>query len=1353
MHLRRYAPSYPGATPVPMADPTEPEPIVNTNTGGVKYVDFDPVVQTVTPAPAPAPVTTIYNTIEVTSFPSNHVFPTTYETPAPLDTTFNNGLLAPPAFQNEEETYYVPAGEVSGGGTDASQWAVYRAVQAVDMSANDINNIDTIRGISETTPIIVASPLQIIDISSNLPELIGHSISTITNTIADGDAIGLDIASIGATEVNGSAVGLAIASSYANNTGGIARGIYIQDIQAPTTIGIDLAGGNTGTTARGIYEHHTSANVINTFMHNVGIGKDPSGVALDVSGNANITGTLDMVGNNIIKVNNISAIDASGVNAGINIQAPYQNGLSDPGLTIEGADNRTDISNNAFNVVIKKNIRSGTNDEGITQLNFYGKVSTGADAQYGFINQTATNSTAGAATGQMIFRTRRNNLQETYLVLDGSNNVVDVGTHKIVNVVAPTANTDAANKAYVDSASTGGGSAWSSYPATQTVDISGYTLDNVTTIASLDASGSQIIFDTPAILGTGVSPVANLLVLGGANRTDISNAGVNITTRKVISGGGNGETIGQYNFSGLTSTGVTRIYGQLVTQADSILNGSEQSRVSLFARRLGGNVPFVVCDGSNNTVIMERGITLGGTGDRGIEECGFIGNTGSIDISAVGVSSDITISAGDDITIAANDVFSMTTGGTMSLTGSDLNLNCTGALSVLNINSVLGTLLASVGAIDITAGGTTAINSTGNVTIGSLGTTSIENFNLNNSVLTKVAATPNLELNDIGTLNSTTEGSLIDSKATLQVSLTTSTGAAVGFQAQGVSSSADDAAGLLASNVTTSFTGGNAYGVFVTNAIATDGAATGIKVEEITGTNAGTGIEIAGNIVGTTKRGFYEHSAGAGIMNTFMNPVGIGHDPSGVFALDVSGQTNIIAAVGGRANPTLSLTSTSAAAPGAYLQFYHNSATPDVGDRAGVMDFYGNNASAIKKEYARIRTLQDGNVNGAEKGTIEMSVVTNGSMTTYFDVDGSNNGVVINPDKAVVGSFKMYDSVGVATNNTLINADAIAGNVMLKNYPQQYVYDIAGSYTLTMPTGFNVMRVLMFGAGGGGGSGRKGAVGTACAGGGGGGGGNGGELWFSRRELFPDTSGSMTFYVFVGAGGAGGAAVTADDTNGNNGAAGGATSMNLVNSFFVSMLYYQMSGGNGGSGGTATTGTGGGGASFSGSGNVGSSGRGGGTSTITGQPDRVLSGVGYCGTMFNSTGGSGAGGGMSAANVAFPGGIFVSPAGQKWNGLGANVSKNGAASAVGNGGNGSVVTFDAVPNAAVKPFSGGCDMAAGGGASSAVNFSGGAGGEIPAGTAGGRGSGGGGGGAARNGTGTSGKGGKGADGLVYVTFW
>ena len=375
---------------------------------------------------------------------------------------------------------------------------------------------------------------------------------------------------------------------------------------------------------------------------------------------------------------------------------------------------------------------------------------------------------------------------------------IDMSNNKITNLATPTDPTDAATKAYVD-ASGGSASNWATFPAVQNVDISGFTLDNVATIDTQDASGSQLIINAPATLMIGTAGVANLVLAGGANRTDISNAGVTVTSRKVISGGGNGETIGQYNFSGLTDTSASRVFGQVAVYADAIASGGENGRMALGVRRLGGFVPFVVCDGSNNTVTMERGITLGGVADRGIEECAFIGNTGSIDISATGVGSDITIRAPDEITITAGDILTlratgvidisgnaninMTTdnninitstandillsasSGEISVIGDDVNIESTGITSVLNINSLFGTLITSVGAIDITAGGTTAINSTGNVSIGSLGTTSIENFNLNNSVLTKVGATADLQLNNIATI--TNNVAQIDISSTL----------------------------------------------------------------------------------------------------------------------------------------------------------------------------------------------------------------------------------------------------------------------------------------------------------------------------------------------------------------------------------------------------------------------------------------------------------------------------------------------------------------------------------------------------------------------------------------------------------
>jgi len=337
-----------------------------------------------------------------------------------------------------------------------------------------------------------------------------------------------------------------------------------------------------------------------------------------------------------------------------------------------------------------------------------------------------------------------------------------------------------------------------------------------------------------------------------------------------------------------------------------------------------------------------------------------------------------------------------------------------------------------------------------------------------------------------------------------------------------------------------------------------------------------------------------------------------------------------------------------------------------------------------------------------------------------------------------------------------MNADCSNANVMFKNYPQRYVYDISGIYTLTMPAGFNVLRMLAYGAGGGGGSGRLAA--SSCFGGGAGGGGNGVELWFDRRELFPDASGSVTFSIKVGQGGDGGAEVTSSPNNGNNGAAGGLTEVRINSSTGYS-LFYQLTGGNGGSGGTNAAGTGGAGATYS-AGLFGSTGRSGASSSITDSPSRNLATTTFLGTIYTATGGSGAGGGVnSAGTTAYAGGIYVSPAGQKFFNA-QNVNTGGVAGNAANTINataGSITTFTAGglgTDPAVRPLTGQGDLYGGGGGSaSGTPFStgGGDGGGSTAGVAGSRGSGGGGGGGAV--TVRSGAGGRGSDGFVYLTFW
>jgi hypothetical protein len=420
----------------------------------------------------------------------------------------------------------------------------------------------------------------------------------------------------------------------------------------------------------------------------------------------------------------------------------------------------------------KEAFYTGAGEQELANINFIGLNDVGEEEFYASINTFVPDNTKFAGDARMTFNIDVNGVVKNMLELDGSNNkilagaVIDMSGRKITNLATPTDGTDAANKDYVDAIALADASLWATFPAIQAVDMSGNKLDNVATIDSQDISDSNIIINTPAVLSSGVGGIANLLIIGGADRTDISNAGVSINTRKAISGGGNGETIGQYSAVGLTSTGVQRIFGQIATTADSIANGNEMGKMSLFTRRGGGFVPYIVIDGSNNTVTMERGITLGATADRGIEACAFIGNTGLIDISSSGISADIklrssgdiTLSTGDDIFLTSADDINLTATGEVNIEGNDVNLDCTGLLSVLNITSAFGTLIAAGGAVDITAGGTTAINSTGNVTIGSLGTTSIENFNLSDSVLTKVSATADLELNDIAEINNSGGG-------------------------------------------------------------------------------------------------------------------------------------------------------------------------------------------------------------------------------------------------------------------------------------------------------------------------------------------------------------------------------------------------------------------------------------------------------------------------------------------------------------------------------------------------------------------------------------------------------------------
>lgn len=129
----------------------------------------------------------------------------------------------------------------------------------------------------------------------------------------------------------------------------------------------------------------------------------------------------------------------------------------------------------------------------------------------------------------------------------------------------------------------------------------------------------------------------------------------------------------------------------------------------------------------------------------------------------------------------------------------------------------------------------------------------------------------------------------------------------------------------------------------------------------------------------------------------------------------------------------------------------------------------------------------------------------------------------------------------------------------------QEIYEAAGTYTLTPPTGATAYFFEIVGGGAGGGSGRRGASLTTRWGGGGGGAGGFVSGVVRIDPFYP------TVKVTVGAGGDGGAAVTADNTNGNNGVAGSQSSVGDP-----TFTTFVAPGGFEGAGGTATSGHGGG---------------------------------------------------------------------------------------------------------------------------------------------------------------------------------
>ncbi|WP_370290225.1 glycine-rich domain-containing protein [Nocardioides sp.] len=170
--------------------------------------------------------------------------------------------------------------------------------------------------------------------------------------------------------------------------------------------------------------------------------------------------------------------------------------------------------------------------------------------------------------------------------------------------------------------------------------------------------------------------------------------------------------------------------------------------------------------------------------------------------------------------------------------------------------------------------------------------------------------------------------------------------------------------------------------------------------------------------------------------------------------------------------------------------------------------------------------------------------------------------------------------------------------------------------TWDKPVGLKCVEVIVIAGGGGGGSGRRGAAGTNRYGGGGGQGGG-----FSRA-MIPAALLANSEPITIGNGGAGGAAVTTDDTSGAAGTIGGS-------SVFGDPARGGVAAWRGGSGAGGTTVSGNGPAASGGGGATG------GSSSNTAAASDGASAV----TLAAGAGGGGGGGAISAADVAYSGGL------------------------------------------------------------------------------------------------------------------
>lgn len=1202
----------------------------------------------------------------------------------------------------------------------------------INMNNNNITNLDTITP-GTTSQVVVSSSIA----SSTTPLL------TLQTTNPNANTVALGLYKNSASPATGDVAGTVVyqannASATKVNYGAIA-----------SIVGSTTAGAETGT----IRFQTVKAGALNTVMEMDGVN-DLIEVYDKIDMNANIMSNVAI--ENCTTITNASSAGLTVQNQGVGAGAP----------TIRAKAVTTDTANPMY-ITISKDLNgvAPIANEQIANIVVGADSSTGAGATMSQIRTICQDPTNGAVDAKLAFDVAVNNTLTNYIELDGANEYIQIWKKMNLN----------------------------------NIDIINAREINAQDVSAPTSSG--LLVTAPKSLGS-VEPA--MVLYAGLDRTDISSSGVNFTLRKQITNNAV-ETLGQINFVGLDSTANIYQAGFLGVSSDNNTAGATDARMYFYVDKAGANTAFLSLDASNNYINAHTHRIVNVVDPINAQDVAtkayVDGSSGSATLATVLTNGN---SAGtNSINMNGNDISNVNditnASGEMNISANDLNLSATGALSVLNIGAVAGITLTSAGACAVNAVGAVQIGTAGLISIGSSAdNTEIEKVKFSENAISKVTGASdltianvatitnasatmdisatqvnvetvsfidntiakksggaNLIINDIAEFNTSTPGSLIASKAGINIDTLTGLTDFAGFSAQNLTASTGDVAGVYVNQIE-SLTG-DAIGASIVGVTANTGAgseAKGVLVQTVLGVDSATGIELTGSLAGTTKRGIYEHFATGGTINTLTNKTGIGADPNTAYQLDVAGLTRIYTTT---ANPTsLLLENAEAGASANILQIYKNSSTPAVNDVIGNLQFAGNNASLAKHTYANIQGAIMNTTAGAEDGEMRLRTTINSVATDFIHLDGSNALVNINPGSSTVG-LNMNDNTG----KVLMYADPVNVRSMFKNYPQRYIYDIAGDYTVTFPDpGWNIIRILMTGAGGGGGSGRLDSAGT-CYGGGAGSGGNVVECWFDRKELFPDASGALTLYITIGAGGNGGTAITTNATNGNNGSGGGQTTVSItsIGGTNPGTLYYQVLGGNGGSGGTNSAGGGGSAPSWSG-GNFGFAGRPGASSSITGQPGAsTTASANYCGTICQPPGGSGAGGGVNAgATTAYAGGGVASPAGQYYGvpggaGLGINAMVSGTAgTAVIPATAGAGFTFTGpLATASIRPLRGNVDCFSGGGGSVNATSGGGDGGGHVAGTAGSRGSGGSGGGGATSTR--SGAGGRGRDGLVYISLW